>query len=184
MADGTIHQQRVAVAALYVSPRTPYLALGCDCYDALRDARLYEGPLPVVAHPPCGPWGRLRQFCTKDDPELAIIAVRQVRQFRGVLEHPAHSRLWAAMQLPPPDSLFPDEFGGRTYAVDQGDYGHRAPKPTWLYAVGLGPCPFKLSSGSDPGGHIELMGRAERIRTPMPFAAALVTWALSGVRHG
>lgn len=173
----------MTVAALYVSPRTPYLALGCDCYDERRDARTYEGPAPVVAHPPCGPWGKLRQFCTKDDPELAIIAVRQVRQFGGVLEHPAHSKLWDAMGLPPPDSLFPDEWGGRTYAIDQADFGHRAPKATWLYAVGVGPCPFNAPRGTDPGGRVEFMGKTERIRTPMPLAQALVTWAATAVRQ-
>lgn len=174
----------MTVAALYVSRTTPYRHLGVDCYDERRDARLYEGPHPVVAHPPCGPWGRLAQFCTKDDPELAIIAVRQVRQFGGVLEHPAHSRLWSAMGLPLPDSLFPDEFGGCAYAIDQGDFGHRAPKPTWLYAVRLAPYPFRAPRGHDPGGRIELMGKTERIHTPRPLAAALVTWASTAVAHG
>lgn len=167
------------VAALYVCTRTPYRHLGVDCYDERRDARLYEGPHPVVAHPPCGPWGKLRQFCTKDDPELAIIAVRQVRQFGGVLEHPAHSRLWEAMGLPLPDSLFPDEFGGFAYAIDQGDFGHRAPKATWLYAVRLGPCPLSAPRGHDPGGRVELMGKRERIHTPLPLARELVEWARS-----
>lgn len=170
------------VAALYVCSRTPYLAFDVDIYDERRDARTYEGPYPVVAHPPCGPWGKLKQFCTKDDPELAIIAVRQVRQFGGVLEHPAHSGIFKVMGMPPPDSLFPDEFGGVTYAVDQGDYGHRAPKPTWLYAVRVGPCPFRAPSGRDPGGRIELMGKRERIHTPLPMAGGLVAWARTA--HG
>jgi hypothetical protein len=50
------------VAALYIDPRGPYpKLLGTDmCWDAKRDARTYEGPWPIVAHPACGPWGRLR----------------------------------------------------------------------------------------------------------------------------
>lgn len=45
---------RTDVAALYVDPRGPYPKLVAEWYDAARDARTYEGPLPVVAHPPCG----------------------------------------------------------------------------------------------------------------------------------
>lgn len=165
------------VVALYVESKSHYYALGADCYDAKRDARTYAGNLPVVAHPPCGPWGRLAHQCTKDDPELAILAVAQVRRCGGVLEHPATSRLWAHLVLPPADSLFPDEFGGRTYLINQGDYGHRAPKATFLYAVGLPPCPFVLPTGFDPGGRVQLMGSPERRRTPLLLAQKLVTWA-------
>lgn len=170
------------VAALYVESRGHYQALA-DCYDAQRDARTYAGDLPVVAHPPCGPWGRLSQFSTKDDPQLARIAVRQVREFGGVLEHPAHSRLWDEFQLPPPDSLFADEFGGRTYVINQGDYGHRAPKETWLYAVRLAPCPLRAPTGFDPGFRVNNMGAPERRRTPEPLARILVAWAATAERR-
>lgn len=166
----------MGIAALYVEADGHYQALGLDCWDQARDARRYTGHHRVIAHPPCGPWGRLSQFCKHDDPELALLAVEQVRTFGGVLEHPAHSRLWKACGLPPPDSLFPDAFGGRSYVINQGDYGHRAPKETWLYAVGLGPCPLVAPTGFDPGGRVNNMGQPERRRTPRPLAERLVQW--------
>ena len=44
---------------LFVAPNSIYKELGCDCYDAGRDARTYTGSAPVVAHPPCQLWGKL-----------------------------------------------------------------------------------------------------------------------------
>lgn len=94
---------RPDVAALYIDPRGPSPALpGVDCWDEKRDGRLYNGPFPVVAHPPCGPWGRLSGLCRYQDRAIAPLAVEQVRSYGGILEHPAHSRLWDACRMPPP----------------------------------------------------------------------------------
>ena len=47
------------IAALYVATGGCYFDLeGVDPWDEARDARLYAGPHPVVAHPPCQRWGR------------------------------------------------------------------------------------------------------------------------------
>lgn len=165
------------VVALYVERTGPYPGIVHDFFDVERDARTYTGPHPVVAHPPCERWSKLKAFSTADTRDLALIAVRQVREFGGVLEHPAGSELWREAGLPPPETMFPDEFGGRSYEVAQGDHGHRAPKLTWLYAVRLSGCPFLLPSGRDPGRRVELMSRRERKLTPVPFAHKLVAWA-------
>jgi hypothetical protein len=48
------------IAALYVEPDGVYAGLpDVDAWDESRDARLYSGPWPVVAHPPCQRWGNL-----------------------------------------------------------------------------------------------------------------------------
>lgn len=120
------------VAALYVDPKGPYPNLTPYWYDEERDARTYAGPFPVVAHPPCGPWGKLRHLCKYQDPVLALRAVEQVRQAGGVLEHPEFSRLWDACGLPRPGEA-PDAFGGITLAVEQVHWGHVARKRTWVY---------------------------------------------------
>lgn len=123
------------VAALYVDPNGPYFGRDdVDPWPKERDAKAYDGPHPVVAHPDCGPWSKLRHMCTKQDESCGKRAVLQVQEFGGVLEHPAHSKLWEYYDLPGPDDAT-DHHGGRTYAVEQCDWGHKCRKPTWLYVV-------------------------------------------------
>jgi hypothetical protein len=136
------------VAALYVEP------LGCyrDCpavdpWDEARDARTYNGPHPVVAHPPCQRWGRFwhgsprkpHQFKLGDDGGCFAAALASVRQHGGVLEHPADSHAWAAFGLNKPPRFkgwVPAGDGiGWTCYVEQGHYGHPSRKPSWLYAA-------------------------------------------------
>lgn len=111
--------------------------LGCDVWDKDRDARNYIGANPVICHPPCRGWGRLRKFANPEpgELELAGFAVDQVRRCGGVLEHPAFSNLWEAAGLPGPGKGR-DIFGGWTLPIAQFWWGHRANKATWLYIVG------------------------------------------------
>jgi hypothetical protein len=133
----------VNVQALYVDPaRGPYAALlGAEnCWGVERDAKMYGGPGPVVAHPPCGPWGKLRWNCRHQDPTCGPVAVAQVRAYGGVLEHPDGSMLWRHCGLPRPSSSVP-MIAGREWslAVDQCAWGHLARKRTWLFFVGISP---------------------------------------------
>ena len=142
------------VAVLFARADSIYKSLpGCDVFDIERDARTYDGPWPVVAHPPCRAWGRLRHFAKPRDDEkaLAIWAVDLVRRWGGVLEHPAASTLWAACSLPAPGRF--DAVGGFTVGIHQHWFGHRATKPTLLYIVGLTPSdlpemPMRLGEGT------------------------------------
>jgi hypothetical protein len=166
----------LTVAVLFTRANTPYRQLGADVWGERRDARTYAGRAPVVAHPPCRTWGRLSHFAKAPDHESALscFAVRQVQRVGGVLEHPAGSKLWDYCGLPQPGRR--DEFGGFTLPVLQSWWGHRAPKPTWLYIVGIEPeelpaFPFALGI---PEGRVEQMCKAERERTPPEFAAWLL----------
>lgn len=135
------------IAALYVETDGQYFGLeGVDPWDQGRDARLYKGPYPVVAHPPCNRWSTiapineaLGRFKVGDDGGCFAAALATVRAYGGVLEHPARSYAWAAHNLPKParggwSRSWMDE--GWVTHVYQGHYGHPAAKPTWLYAVG------------------------------------------------
>jgi hypothetical protein len=174
------------VAVLYVDPFGPYPKLVEHWWDEKRDARNYAGPWPVIAHPPCGPWGTLAWSCSRQDKSLGPIAVEQVRRFGGVLEHPAHSKLWDHCEMPAPYSL-PDRFGGRTIAVDQVRWGHVAIKRTWLYLVGVaaaGPNPPPREathtvtfSNRVNRERLPEMKKKDRHITPVDFARYLISLA-------
>src|SRR5437899_10910089 len=54
-------REPLSVAALFVEPAGVYANLpGVDLWDEARDARLYTGPYPAVAHPPCTVWSMMR----------------------------------------------------------------------------------------------------------------------------
>ena len=141
------------IAALFVQTGGCYFGLeGVDPWDEKRDARLYAGPHPVVAHPPCQRWGKMwfgqpltvkrtgKRKVKGDDGGCFKAALSAVRAWGGVLEHPERSHAWAHFGLnkPPREGgwISADAVGGWTCCVEQRPYGHYARKPTWLYVVG------------------------------------------------
>ena len=141
------------VSALYVQTGGCYFDLpSIDPWDEGRDARRYQGPHPVVAHPPCQRWGKLwagqplwikrtgERKTKGDDQGCFKCALSDVRRWGGVLEHPCDSNAWTEFGLNKPSRsggwIKADDCGGWTCCVEQGQYGHYARKPTWLYAVG------------------------------------------------
>jgi len=138
------------IAALFVERNGVYWNLdGVDPWDIARDARTYAGPHPVVAHPPCERWGRYWGGAPTTWPRLKLgddggcfaAALAAVRRWGGVLEHPEGSHAWRhnGLNLPPRNGAWvaADFMGGWTCCVEQGWYGHRARKATWLYASGV-----------------------------------------------
>lgn len=165
------------VSVLYARRDSFYKVIGVDVWDADRDARRFDGEFPVVAHPPSRAWGKLAHFAKPlpGEKDMARHAVSVVRRNGGVLEHPAHSRLWDDMSLPRPGQT-PDEFGGYSVEIMQGSFGHRADKRTWLYLVRC-EFPLLIPSAPNPQRSVEMMGRAERERTPPELARLLVAVA-------
>jgi hypothetical protein len=69
------------VAVLWVQERSVYHGIeGCDCWPASRDANGYAGPWPIIAHPPCGPWGKYRARCGQD-PACGVRAMELVERW-------------------------------------------------------------------------------------------------------
>lgn len=136
------------IAALYVEPNGAYFGVAdVDPWDESRDARLYCGPHPVVAHPPCQRWGRFwhgstrkpHQFQLGDDGGCFESALAAVNKFGGVIEHPADSHAWSRFGLPRPTRFSGWQGAGEgwTCYVEQGHYGHFSRKPTWLFVSGM-----------------------------------------------
>lgn len=202
------------VAALFVEEHGVYATLpGVEVWGVTRDARTYAGPHSVVAHPPCQRWGRywhggpsarVRQKAGDDDGCFAA-ALAAVRRWGGVLEHPEASKAWLAFGLlAPPHTggwVSADFEGGWTCCVEQGHYGHRARKKTWLYAHGVVELPslkwgpsastVRLDHGfhnayerreaqRKPGcAKCIIMGKRERMGTPTAFRDLLLSIARS-----
>lgn len=161
------------VAALFVRKVNHYAELGVDCYDFERNALTWQGGCPGIFHPPCRSWGQLSHFAKPEDGEreLAIWAMRMVRENGGVLEHPYASKLWRASGCL--GFGMRDHHGGVLVPVLQSWWGHRAPKKSLLYIVGPVPSiPYLADAPTTTT--VERMGRPERERTPAPFATWLV----------
>lgn len=207
------------VAALFVDRRGPYWNRDdVDAWDIERDARKYDGPWPVVAHPPCERWGRYWsggpsarvRRTLGDDGGCFEAALASVRKWGGVLEHPEASHAFRKYNLEIPGKsghwirsdalMFNGTYHGMnawTCCVEQGHYGHKSRKATWLYLVTKDVPPSLVWGKSegirlDEGFHsraerlaaraagikpIERLAKNERHITPPAFAELLLSLA-------
>jgi len=140
------------ISALFVQSNGAYFNdPNIDPWDEARDARLYDGQNPVVAHPPCQLWGAMAAVNFArwggehnrpgNDRGCFASALASVRRCGGVLEHPAKTRAWEAHGLTKPRGIgwMSCNDGGWVCEVWQSAYGHRANKATWLYVYGRKP---------------------------------------------
>jgi hypothetical protein len=189
------------VAAIFVQTNGCYFGLeNVDPWDQPRDARLYKGPYPVVAHPPCQLWGNMAAVNYKrwggehnrpgNDGGCFEYALYCVKTFGGVLEHPKKSKAWQQYGLKKPEGLGWQRSGsGWVCEVWQSAYGHRANKATWLYYRGDGkPAELKWErpiGTHQVGGHDQrgkeknkpTLGKREANATPLEFREALIALA-------
>ena len=139
------------IAALFVDEKGIYSNLPhVEAWGVNKDARKYNGPYPVVAHPPCERWGSFWRGSIRrgtpnhklgDDDGCFESALDSVRKYGGVIEHPRNSKAWQWFGIKKPNYkggwVVADTYGGFTCCVEQCHYGHLAAKPTWLYAYNV-----------------------------------------------
>lgn len=191
------------IAALYVAKNGCYFGLdGVDPWDEERDARKYDGPHPVVAHPPCSTWCQIAHVNQKryghrvgSDGGCFAHALAMVRKYGGVLEHPADSYAWPAFGLVRPSRhgwTQDISDGSWSCEVSQRAYGHPARKLTWLYYVGSTPPPSLNWDRPKPiavvsnlsAGYTDLprVSKREASATPKAFRDVLIAMAQNSLR--
>lgn len=149
--------------------------------------------------------GTPRQKTLGDDGGCFAAALHAVRTWGGVIEHPeaSHAWRWFGLNAPPRSGGWVNAGwfgGGWTCCVEQGHYGHRSRKATWLYAYGVpelpslrwGPsaasvrldegfhsseeCRAARAAGVCPGDRLR---KHERLATPPAFRDLLLSIARS-----
>ena len=110
-----------------------------DAYDLERNAFTYSDRLPLIAHPPCRLFSRLRKFSTApaQEKKCAFFALSKIRQFGGILEHPRSSLLWTTGNFDLSGNV--DSYGGFLRSVNLSWFGFPCQKKTMLYFVGISP---------------------------------------------
>jgi hypothetical protein len=171
------------VAVLFCRSDTIYKDLpDTDLWPRSRNAFNYDwnDKNRVIAHPPCARWGA---YATKggravgDDGNAFRFCFNTANFFGGVIEHPAKSKAWRHFGIPHPPSrggwIPSSRPGAWTCHVEQGHYGHAAPKATWLYYVGTNPPELKWGP-SGATSRIADMSKSGREATPLMFAELLL----------
>lgn len=153
---------------------------GVDVYTPERDARTFPGGVPIVAHPPCRGWSAFLRNQAKPvegELELGLWCAAQLREWGGVLEHPAHSRLWDAAGIPKPG----DRSAGPVWSMEvwQNWWGYPVRKTTWLAFAGIGrddlpDVPFSLRNTRGDAERFQRLCQRKRSATSPKFAEWLV----------
>lgn len=176
------------ITVLCAARSSVYRAIpGLDVFTRSRDAWTARPSGPVIAHPPCRCWCRawpLSAMTVKTriiEMLLGMECVRLVIHNGGILEQPAHSRLWKCASLPGPSEPFAHRHAW-TIELDQAQFGHRASKPTWILFSGIRPSAVNLNGWQLQQEQVRSMATmtpGQRSSSPPLFARFLVQCAAS-----
>lgn len=124
------------ITVLCVEENSVYQILqGFDPYPASRNAYTFTGNNPIIAHPPCAQWSKLKgmAYTNAEEKDLAFFWLEKVQKNTGIFEHPVGSSFFREAGIKP------------TISIDQSWWGFPARKPTALYFHGIKPIAFPLS---------------------------------------
>lgn len=173
--------QAKEIAVLCCSQSSEYKNIpDLDLYDVKRDALTFDGSSPIVAHPPCRSWSAFLSHLAKPEPgerDLAHFCIEKLKSNGGVLEHPAHSKLFTDGYLPLPGQPVDDL---KTIEVSQFWFGYPLRKRTWLcfskVDLALVQTPFKLfpQAGSGQIQQFDNMSNKQKSYSTFEFCNFLV----------
>jgi len=153
------------ISVLCVADKTNYSLIdGLDLWNRERDAYNFTGSNPVITHPPCQQWSKLRMFAKVDakSKDIAFFCLEKVKSNGGILEHPAGSSFFKVAGIKP------------TISINQFWFGFPAEKKTWLYFHGFKPRSIQLRFDAIEK-KVELMEKVSRSETTLQFATWLVS---------
>jgi hypothetical protein len=138
-------------------------------FDKEMNAYTFKSNSPVIAHPPCQQWSRLRSFAkeNKEEKDLAIFCLEIVKKNGGVFEHPAGSSFFKYAGIE-----------NELFSVDQHWWGFPARKRTYLYFNKCGPDQLPLNFDAIKK-NVSNMPQSQRSITTIDFAK----WLVSSVRN-
>jgi hypothetical protein len=160
------------ISVLCCHSRSVYKSIkGVDCYDKKRDVFTFDGDNPIIAHPPCRTFSKLRTMVVDPgrDSEIASFVIDKLRRNGGILEQPARSLMREIYSL------------GNPFYVDQGWFGYPLSKPTWLWFFDCEPKPLPYKLGlKSLGKEFANMSYYQRSATPRLFAEYLISCVKGG----
>ena len=174
-----------SIAVLCVGEKTNYSKIGgLELYGVNRPAESFTGKIPVISHPPCRSWSAFCSHQVKElrpgERELAFFCIEQVKKNGGILEQPAHSRLWEAAKLPLPGKA---SYPFYTIEVWQAWWGYPTQKTTWLLLSKIKPehvkPPLKLHAEGRDRHTFAQMSHNQRSRT----CPAMCEWLVELASH-
>jgi len=142
---------------------------GLDLWTAERNTYNFAGSNPVIAHPPCAQWSRMKSFARSNQHEkdLAVFCWEAVMRNGGIFEHPAGSSFFSFIGANR-DHLF---------SVDQHWWNFPCRKRTYLYFNRCEPGIYPLNF-SHPMRKVHNMHSGDRAIMPLEFCE----WLVSAVR--
>jgi hypothetical protein len=150
----------MTISVLCVMPGSNYYKLpGLDLWDEKRNAYNYNGSNPVICHPPCAQWSKLKSFArtNQQEKDLAIFCLEKIHENGGILEHPAGSALWKLPQVE----------RARIISINQHWFGFPSQKRTWLYFYNVKPLSYPLNFNTPTRTTTSLHSKA---RSKQPLA--------------
>lgn len=109
---------------------------GLILFDRARDTNTFNLACPVIAHPPCAQWSRLRSFAHNipAEKQLAFFCWDKVNENGGIFEHPSGSSFFKEVHVP----------RSALISIDQIRFCHPGRKRTWLFFSKCSPLPLPV----------------------------------------